>query len=170
MNKCRECWKSIPDRFNWWQALWCSSCRFYKDNELEEIRKEKSELEISNEQRGLMYRRNNEDFEKLRSEYWILWNQYALTINDNERLEKQNEKLIKWTERLFEQIEQLKKELEAIKLVVNLNDSVVEKVFDLSIYEDTHEKAIQYLEENYVVSDDDLIQKITREKVLDEEQ
>ena len=108
MNLCRICKRMIPERFNWWPALRCASCRSKQDEKLAEMLEEWNLLESENEYlRSRFFDTENEytklnyNFKRMKKRYDLLRQRHSVVLQNNRELEAKNEKLRRWAERLF---------------------------------------------------------------------
>ena len=122
MNQCRICWKSIQRMFNWWPALRCSECRKIKDEELQTIIEDTTDVYEESESAI-------EDVKRFQMRNKLLQQRNQVLQNDNQRLETENQKLSDWIKRLFERINKLEKEN------YDLNKKVEEQYFEIQQFE-----------------------------------
>lgn len=100
MNKCRKCGVIIPDRFNGWQALWCSWCRAEHDKEIGDIIAECDYVWAENQNLRNTNFVMREEFKKLKRRYDMLRQQYTVVLNDNDRLMNKLQRILERNERL----------------------------------------------------------------------
>lgn len=122
MNQCRKCNAIIPDKYNWWPALFCSECRAEVDREIFDIKQENDDLNAENEylrsrcfdwERAIT--RQHDEFKKCQKRYDYLRKEYSVVVNDNVRLAKSVKDLCKTNDILSARIKQLEAEIEQLK-------------------------------------------------------